>query len=463
MGDRLHLSQDDQPGRLLPQKPEPPTLFTDHSFPTPPGGGGAGIDDDPARGADVDDDDSFTLLDLLLALFAWAIYLAEVIIWLVTVLPGLILDIATFPAREVIYWTVVVPAWNLFMLSRRALVMSGFLMPKPEEVDLGLTTLGTSGGFDIAAALDDPFAIGATATAITEPSGRLTPTSTFGIDPAYPRGIVRDDPDNVSGIDIPAALGLTGRLRYAGDGGAEFKPSEWVAPWRYPLKNQNDDWVAQEGAAAHVGPYLAGDQSTVLLPGPVGDGAARKDLEAAGSPGETFAALDALLAENRHLGGPVDYSTYLIGRMVAERGKPEFGVPDFNLDSDRGYAWQCWDWDRHHLGRDPGRPNNRGIWECVPDHIATPQSDFSYPQPCTPPQFFHADHDNPRQTDGAGNPLDSQWYDPTLDLKAHYLDRAVDPPPEPFGDDPCRANPGKPHDPVTGSDWRRHLVDGADR
>ena len=110
-----------------------------------------------------------------------------------------------------------------------------------------------------------------------------------------------------------------------------------------------------------------------------------------------------------------------------------------------------------------GRPKNRGIWECVPDHIATPQSDFSYPQPCTPPQFFHADHDNPRQTDGAGNPLDSQWYDPALDLKAHYLDRAVDPPPESFGDDPCRDHPGKPHDPVTGSDWRRHLVDGADR
>ena len=70
------------------------------------------------------------------------------------------------------------------------------------------------------------------------------------------------------------------------------------------------------------------------------------------------------------------------------------------------------------------------------------QSDFRYRQPCTPPQFFHADHDNPRQTDGAGDPLDSQWYDPTLDLKAHYLDRAVDPPPEPFGDDPCRTNPG---------------------
>jgi hypothetical protein len=28
------------------------------------------------------------------------------------------------------------------------------------------------------------------------------------------------------------------------------------------------------------------------------------------------------------------------------RSAKEFGVPDFNLDSDRGYAWHCWDWDR---------------------------------------------------------------------------------------------------------------------
>jgi len=445
---------------LSPRKPEPPSLFTDHSFPTPPGGGGGGVDDDPSRGADVDDDDSFNLLDLLLALFAWAIYVAEVALWLATVLPGLILDVATFPAREVVYWTVVVPAWNLFMLSRRALVMAGFLMPKPEEVALGLTTLGTSGAFSVAAALDSPLGGGAGGFVLNEPSGRLSPTSTFGIDPAYPRNIVRDRPDDVSEPDLAAALGLTGPLRYAGDGATEFKPSEWVAPWRYPLKNQAGQWVPQEGAAAHAGPYVVGESGTVLLPGPAGDEAARADLEAAGSPRETFEVLNQVLAEDRHLGGPVDYGTYLVGRMVAERGRPEFGVPDFNLDSDRGYAWHCWDWDRHHLGRDPGSPGARGAWECVPDHIATPQSDFSYAQPCTPPQFFHADHDNPRQTDAGGDPLDSQWYEPRFDLKVHYLGREVEPPPARFGDDPCRANPSEPRHPVLGEDWTRHADQG---
>jgi len=440
---------------LSPSKPKPPEVFTDHSFPTPPGGGDHGVDDDPARGADVDDDDSFTLLDLLLALFAWAVYLAEVAVWLATVLPGLILDVATFPAREVLYYALVVPAWNLFMLARRALVMSGFLMPKPEEVDLGLTTLGSAGGsFSVASALDDPMGAGLAPAMITEPSGRATAHSSFGIDPAYPRNIVRDRPGDVSDFDLVAALGLTGPLKYAGDGGAELKPSEWVAPWRYPLKNQAGQWIPQEGAPAHVGPYVAGQLSTVLLSGLAGDENARRELERCTTPQETFDALNQLLPDDAHLGGPVDYGIYLVGRMVNERNRAEFRVPDFNLDSDRGYAWHCWDWDRHHLGRDPAHPGNRGRWECVPDHTVTAQTDFSYPQACTSPQFFHADHDNPRRGDPVtGEPLDSQWYEPRLDLRAHYLARDVQPAPEPFGDDPC-GRPGRFHEPNFGREWK---------
>ena len=444
---------------LSPTRPKPPEVFTDHSFPTPPGGGGSGVDDDPARGADVDDD-SFSLLDLLLALFAWAVYLAEVALWLATVLPGLILDVATFPAREVIYYTLVVPAWNLFMLARRALVMSGFLMPKPDEVDPGLTTLGLAdGSFSVASALDDPIGLGLAPTSITEPSGRLNAGTAYGLDPAYPRNIVRDHPGDVSDFDLVNALGLTSELKYAGDGGAEFKPSEWVAPWRYPLRNQAGQWVPQEGAPAHVGPYVAGERSTVLLSGLTGDDGARDDLERCGSPQETFDALEELLPLDAHLGGPVDYGTYLVGRMVAERGQSDFGVPDFNLDSDRGYAWHCWDWMRHHLGRDPDTPDERGVWECVPDHIATAQTDFTYAQPCTPPQFFHAEHDNPRQVDQFKNLLDSQWYDPHRDLKTRYLSRAVEAPPEPFGDDPC-GDPGEPHDLELGQEWPRGPLGG---
>ncbi len=442
---------------LDPRKPMPPSVFTDHSFPTPPGFGGA--DDDPARGADVDDDDGFSLLDLLLAIFAWAVYLAEVVVWLATVLPSLIVDVTTFPAREAVYWAVVVPAWNLYLLARRALVMSGFLVPKPEEVALALTTLGTDGAFDIGAALDDPLGMGGLGFFLDEPSGRLTATSRASLDPAYPRNVVRDLPGAISRPDLVGALGLTGPLRYAGDGSAVLKPSEWIAPWRYPLRNQAGSGVPQEGAETVVGPYVVGTTSTVLLSALTGHPDARKALEAAATPAETLQATHDLLAHDKHLGGPVDYSTYLVGCILRDRGQAELGVPDFNLDSDRGYAWKCWDWDRHNLGRDPMNPVARGTWECVPDVTATQQSDFSYPQPCTPPQQFHADVDNPRRFSG-GVPLDSQWYDPHLDLKVHYRGRAVLPRPEPFGDDPCAKDPPAKHDLVLGLDWRRRIAEG---
>ena len=448
---------------LSPRKPMPPDVFTDHSFPTPPGGGGGGVDDDPSRGADVDGDDDFSLVDLLLAIFAWAVYIAEVALWLATVLPGLIIDIATFPAREVIYWTVVVPAWNLYLLSRRALVMSGFLMPKPEEVALGLTRLGTTGAFSIADALDDPFGVGSSPFVIDEPSGRFSATSSHDLDPAYPRNVVRDHPGDVSRPDLVGALGLTSEMQYAGDAGQEFKPSEWIAPWRYPLRNQAGQGVPQEGEATHAGPYVAGTDSTVLLSAVAGDAMARDELEQASSPADTFSRLTGLLAQDRHLGAPVDYSTYLVACILRDRDEEDFGVPDFNLDADRGYAWKTWDWSRHNLARNPADPGARGAWECVPDFTATQQSDFSYAQPCTPPQQFHADHDNPRQESGGG-PLDAQWYDPHRDLQAHYLSRVDAKPPEPYGDDPCKEHPGKPHDLETGLDWQRRLqAEGGDR
>ncbi len=403
--------------------PPPPSLFTDHSFPTPPGGGGSGIDDDPSRGADVDDDDSFNLLDLLLALFAWIVYLAQVVLWLLTVLPGLIIDITTFPAREVIYWAVIVPAWNLYLLARRALVMAGFAMPKPAEISQGLTTLGNEGSFDIGSALDSPLGVGRGLRPITEPSGRLFPTDALGLDHAYPRGIVRDLPSAISRPDLVGALGLTSPLRYAADAPSqEFKASEWIAPWRYPLTNQAGVGVAQEGPATHVGPYVVGSNSTVLLSGMAGDDGARAELEKAGSPADTAAVLGVRLPANQHLGAPIDYGLYLVGRMAKDVGNTAFGVPDFNLDSDRGYAWHCWDWDRSDI-------------PCVPDINPAFGEDYGYPKPCTSPQLFHADHDCPS--------LPNRWYEESVDLAVHYLPGK--------GPDTCK--PGQPHDLNTDPTW----------
>jgi hypothetical protein len=450
---------------LSPRRPTPPGLTTDHSFPTPPGGG-YGVDDDPARGADVDDDHSFNILDLLLAIIAFAIYIAQVIIWLVTIIPSLAIDVLTKWARDIVY-EIQCAAWTLFILARRALVMTGFLIPKPEELDLGLTTLGTGeGNFDIGKALDDPLGDGFDLPVIDEPSGRATHTSAFGLDRSYPRNVVRDHFGLVD-PSITDLLGLTRTLHYALDDDTDFKPSEWIAPWRYPLTNQAGESVILEKRRTHAGPYVAGDTSSILLPGPAGDDGARKTLEQSASPAETFDALNQLFPQDKHLGGPVDYGVYLVGRMVAERANAEFGVTDFNLDSDRGYAWKCWDWDRHSAGPQtpsPADPPVRGAWECVPDFIESPQSDFRYLQPCTPPHFFHADHDNPRQLQPVGHPKegdpkDPQWYNPENDLRIHYLSRAVQQEPPASGPDPCDETVG-PGGPV-GPDWANRWTTAA--
>jgi hypothetical protein len=414
---------------LKPRRPTPPTWITDHSFPSPPWST-YDIDDNPARGADVSEPPSKKLakllhiLDVFLAVLAFLKYVAAVIIWLVTILPGLALDLLTKWVRDAIYHVQLV-FWYLYILARRPLVMLGFLIPKPEEMDLGLTNLGMGRGeFDIEQLLDDPTAqSGFSHPTIDEPSGRPTATS-VGLDDQYPRNVVRDIPGQLD-FSLTDLIRQTGQLHYAGDKD-EWHPSEWLAPWRYPTSNQAGQNVAPEMSPVHAGPYVAGDPSSVLLPGPLGSADARAQLEQCTSPAETYNALNQLFPQDKHLGGPVDYGVYLIGRMIAERGNVEFGVPDFNLDSDRGYAWRCWDFDRHNAG-------TQNEWMCWRDFTPTPQSDFHYLQPCTPPHFFHADTDNPHQKP----PPDSQWYDSMQSLRVHYLSGAplTDPPPD--GPDPC--------------------------
>ena len=46
------------------------------------------------------------------------------------------------------------------------------------------------------------------------------------------------------------------------------------------------------------------------------------------------------------MGDPVDYSVYLMGRLTDSTSV----IPDFNLDSDSGYGYHCWDWKRPAQG-----------------------------------------------------------------------------------------------------------------
>jgi hypothetical protein len=402
---------------LSPTLPSPPPFINDHPFPIPPGSSGVG--DDPSRGADPSDD-SFNLLDLLLAIFAWIIYIGEVIIWLVTILPGLIIDVFTFPLREVLYWTVVVPAWNLYLLSRRLLVMEAFLMPRPEEVDRGLVTLGVAPGSpwpNLLADLADPtgYYTGPNPAVFNEPSGRASPASEWGADPAYPRAIVADPLPIITQLNLVPGPLLSWIPK---------SPSEWVAPWNYPQHNVSGGIVGWEATLTHPGPFVQGDQTTRLLSSLPGDPAAVSAFEAALTPEQTAAECASKLPADSTLGGPVDYSLHLIGALAAGAGAASCPVPDFNLDSDRGYASHCWDWDRHREADGPNFVANAHI-------TGNPAEDLRYlfEQPCTVPEGYQA----------SWSP-DNANYDPQQALLIHYLDDAA---PKPG---PCRPSPIDPRD-----------------
>ena len=208
-----------------------------------------------------------------------------------------------------------------------------------------------------------------------EPSGldatRGAATGGHGLDPAYPRAMVTDlDPPWNDHAQIDAALVY----------------SEFVAPWRYPEHNMAGMRNGWEAPRTHVGPYLRGDDAKILMGGMPGSDVARRMFEDARSPAQTDALAGDLIPEDgAHLGDPLDYGAYLIGKLTGAwtiaNGAMTYAandqahpLPDFNLDSDRGYAYQCWDYMRHRPSVPPAAflpldlvaPDQ---WQCAPQLI----------------------------------------------------------------------------------------------
>jgi hypothetical protein len=370
-----------------PRRPPAPDWIDPGTFSPPPfPGTDGGVGDDPSRGDDPSDD-SFNFLDLLLAIFAVAVWIVEFGVWLATLPVAIANQILTMPGREALYYTAVLPLWQLYMAARKPLVMAGFLMPRPEEISVGLVELGVSpeGPLEsLAAALASPSGTAGGPLPFDEHSGR-TPGNDRDADRAYPRAIIADAPSTVATI-----------LGYLGDVfcGNPVQPSEFLRPWKYPDRNNAGVVNGWEAPLSHAGPYLQGDDARVLMNHAPGNTAARNDLEGATTPAETEKICAAHLPGGRHLGDPVDYSVYLAGALTG--GKK---VPDFNLDGDRGYAYHCWDWDRI-----------KGL-EHMP--MALQEDRFTFEEPCTVPEGYCQTEHGP-----------SRHYDPNANLNIHYEETA---------------------------------------
>ena len=227
---------------LAPRRPMPPDALGDFDLPRPPGLPNDG-NGDPANARRM------TLLDVLLAIVSWALFIVQFTTWLLTAIPQILTTLATWPVRAAIYYLLEVPAWDLYMLCRTPLVLEGFLPPKSSEISRGLTVLGADEMgplVQLRADLDAPSGFAPTAP-LTEPSGldgsRGATRQGYSLDPAYPRAMLTDlDPPWLDKAPIDA-----GKV-----------PSGFVAPWRYPshdLAGMRNGW---EAPRTHVGPYLQG-------------------------------------------------------------------------------------------------------------------------------------------------------------------------------------------------------------
>jgi zinc dependent phospholipase C len=408
-------------------RPKPPDLIPDNlNPPIPPG------NDDPPSSLDK----PWNLLDVVLAIFAYISYIVDWIGYLLTVLPGLIADLSTYPARYVLYlfeWAF----YQLWKAFRYLLVVEGFDLPQPDEIDMGLVQLGMASNgpsrYLLTTVVEDVF--GGLLGDGANPPPFDDPADT----PVYPRDTVVDQ-QNLLQQFVGKVMGLLGAVSCAelGDPGAIPQPSEYLSPWEYPNLNHAGATVGIELGPTRAGPHPTGALPTDLLDGtfPPGRDDARQAYEAAKTPEETDhlnATKLTKVSKDWSLGDPVNYSLYVIGQLTRDIGDPGL-VESFNLDSDRGYGYKCWDFDRM-----------AGYEKQPPTVYAQYLSDFlgasfedRYAVPCTPPRGFtkyslcpHPDpqdieDDNPtlRNVPSIAPVLGNPNYHPGY-LRIHYLKRLL--------------------------------------
>ena len=270
-------------------KPVPPDVIPENlDPPIPPG------NDDPPSA----DDPALNFFDLVLGVAALVAYVSDWLLYVITVLPGLIADLATYPARVVLY-QFEMGFYLLWRSFRYLLVLEGFDLPQPDEIDYGLITLGVSskGVSDnlLTNIVGDVYG-GLFGYGSPQPSpDEIVP------DPVYPRDTVVDEQNLIEQI----VSGVRGLLDPVSPVGVDALgpsdaplPSEYLSPWRYPARNYAGKDVLGEPGATVAGPYQPG--SPFALPeflvetNTPGTDQARQSYEAASSPAATDAVTDAI-------------------------------------------------------------------------------------------------------------------------------------------------------------------------
>jgi hypothetical protein len=322
------------------EPPDPPDLFPNLDFPTmsdpagdsPPGDGGG------------DGDGSFwdDLLDFILSVIAVIAYIVEVAVYLATLPWAILADLITYPLRLGLYYALELPLFHMLKTFRAVLVMTGYMLPMDDEIAQILIQIGNteSGAFKEVLNLDGDVFAGWLPP--PEPDG---PGRTYR-DPNYPHSIPTDADEN---------------------------PDEFRRPWSYPTSVREFHWTeVSPPPPTTSGPHSAGTGPGVLFGAVNSDPTIRDRFEEAASPGEAD-QVGQDVTPTKHLGDTVDFTEYLLWlstRDPLQKDGTKVPLTEWNLDSDCGYGYHCWDWNRKTT--DNPDPDPEG---------------FHYFEPCThPPQ-----------------------------------------------------------------------------
>jgi hypothetical protein len=337
---------------------------------------------------------------LFIALVEWAIKNLEAAVKLAEDLIKMLASPGSYPLRLGLY-ELAMMVWDVAMKTHEVLAHTGFVMPHaeqlypdgelrlPEEIDEPLITLGGTVDAAFRAALDAAF----------DPLGNLDKqqdvifTDHSVSDPNYPYyPVLRYHTDgSVEGWEYhrPWAWPAESRVQFKGMGEKNDTltntPTETYNPFlsfgegpNYQALRPRLDPNYQP---LRPGPYPLETMPDVFfrLDAPV-DVEARAAYEQAQTPWQTDMLNELHLSQRAlkysPLGDPIPFSAHLIGQLVNDTGYST----QFNLDSDRAFAYLTWDWIRNDptpdkLGISPAFPNLKYATpveppEAAPDKVA---------------------------------------------------------------------------------------------
>ncbi len=303
------------------EKPSPPEVFPNLDFPS---------FSDPLGDVAPDEDSDTNWLDIVLSILAIIEWIVEVALWLATVLPGAILDLATYGPRLLAYYLIELPLYHIIKSFRQVCIEAGYFRPMNDEIDDAMIKIGVEQKDFLSTLLNAMDDILVLPIDIIYDLEAEAASNTYDVpDKKFPRSSPYDPKAN------------------------EFV--EYQHPYRYPLS-------PSENCVTYPGPFVRGTDAEYLVTDAIASNMGIvTNLAACETQNDTTKFCYENVDAANNLGDPVNFSTLLIWQLA--RSGDINNITEWNLDSDRGYGFRSWDWNRNETNI---KKDYEGHEFCVP-------------------------------------------------------------------------------------------------